>query len=147
MGGHRGFAALAIVINQTFSWPAVADHAHVAAILSPPPVFVLGASIAWGASAPTREDRGIALAAGGALLVVGGEGLPAMKSLIGDLLIVGNSLAYACISCFPSDDGATLGAARDRADVRHRRVLCCRRRWRWHQAWNAIPAAWIGLGW
>src|SRR5205085_80322 len=36
-----------------------------------------------------------ALACGGALLVVGGEGFAgATKSLIGDLLIIGNSLAY-----------------------------------------------------
>jgi len=93
-----GFAALAIVINQTFFLSGLAlTSAHVAAILiTTLPVFVLGASIALGRERATAAKiGGIALAAAGALLVVGGEGFAgATKSLLGDLLIIGNSLAY-----------------------------------------------------
>src|SRR5262249_24546263 len=93
-----GFASLAIVINQTFFLAGLAlTNAHVAAILiTPLPVFVLAASITLGRErASAAKIGGIALAAAGALLVLGGEGFAgATKSLIGDLLIVGNSCAY-----------------------------------------------------
>ena len=93
-----GFATLAIVINQTFFLGGLSlTSAHIAAILlTTLPVFVLAASIVLGTEpASATKIGGIVLACSGALLVVGGEGFAgATKSLIGDLLIIGNSLAY-----------------------------------------------------
>src|SRR5205085_9416886 len=93
------YSLLGVVINQTLFLGGLAlTSAHVAAILiTAVPVFTLGAAMVF------KEERvtaakviGIALAAAGALTVVGGEGFGgAAKSVIGDLLIVGNSLSYA----------------------------------------------------
>jgi drug/metabolite transporter (DMT)-like permease len=94
-----GFAILGVVINQTFFLTGLHfTTADVAAILiTTIPVFALGAAIALGRERPTAARvGGIALAAGGALLVVGREGFAGTtRSLIGDLFIVGNSLSYA----------------------------------------------------
>src|SRR5216684_2115428 len=94
-----GFAILGVVINQTLFLAGLAfTTAHVASILiTTVPVFALGAAIALGRERATAARAGgIALAAAGALLVVGGEGFAGTtKSLVGDLLIIGNSLAYA----------------------------------------------------
>lgn len=93
------YALLGVVINQSLFLAGLAlTSAHVAAILiTAVPVFTLAIAMAM------RQERvtsmkiiGIALAAAGALTVVGGEGFGgATKSFVGDLLIVGNSLAYA----------------------------------------------------
>ena len=94
-----GFAVLGIVLNQTLFLAGLNfTSAHVASILiTTVPVFALGAAIVLGRERATAARAGgIALAAAGALLVVGGEGFAGTtKSLIGDLLIIGNSLAYA----------------------------------------------------
>jgi drug/metabolite transporter (DMT)-like permease len=94
-----GFSVLGVVINQTFFLTGLHfTTADVAAILiTTIPVFALGAAIAMGTERATAAKiGGIALAAGGALLVVGREGFAGTsKSLIGDLFIVGNSLSYA----------------------------------------------------
>jgi drug/metabolite transporter (DMT)-like permease len=94
-----GFAVLGVVINQTFFLTGLHfTSADVAAILiTAIPVFALGAALALGRERPTAAKvGGIALAAGGALLVVGREGFAGTtKSLIGDLFIIGNSLSYA----------------------------------------------------
>jgi drug/metabolite transporter (DMT)-like permease len=94
-----GFAILGVVINQSLFLAGLAlTSAHVAAILiTTIPVFALAAAIVVGRERATAAKiGGIALAAAGALVVVGGEGFGGTtKSLIGDLLIVGNSLAYA----------------------------------------------------
>ena len=88
-----------VVINQTFFLTGLHfTTADVAAILiTTIPVFALGAAIALGRERATAAKiGGIALAAGGALLVVGREGFAGTtKSLVGDLFIVGNSLSYA----------------------------------------------------
>lgn len=98
------YALLGIVINQTLFLTGLAlTSAHVAAILiTTVPVFTLAAAIAVGRERATAPKvGGIALAAAGALLVVGSEGFSgATKSLVGDLLIVGNSLAYALFLVF-----------------------------------------------
>ena len=111
-----GFAALAIVINQTFFLSGLAlTSAHVAAILiTTLPVFVLGASIALGRERATgAKIGGIALAAAGALLVVGGEGFAGTtKSLLGDLLIIINSLAFGLYLVLSKPMMARLSARR-----------------------------------
>jgi len=91
-----GFSILAIVVNQFFFLGGLAlTSAHVAAILiTVIPVFALAAAIVLGYERATvTRIAGIALAAAGALLVVAHEGLD--KSLIGDLMIITSSLAYA----------------------------------------------------
>ena len=148
-----GFAALAIVINQTFFLSGLAlTDAHIAAILlTTLPVFVLGASIALGRErASATKIGGIALAAGGALLVVGGEGLAgATKSLIGDLLIVGNSLAYGLYIVLSKPMMARHSARRvvARMFALASGLMLPVAAWPLaHQAWRAIPArAWLGL--
>ena len=93
------FAILGVVINQSLFLSGLAlTSAHVAAILiTTIPMFALGAAIVLRQERGTSSKYwGIALAASGAILVLGGEGIAgAAKSLLGDLLIVGNSLAYA----------------------------------------------------
>jgi len=92
------FALLGVVLNQTLFLTGLSlTTAHVASILiTTIPIFTLLVAIA------TRLERatatkvfGIALALGGALLVIGGEGIEGLKEgFIGALLIVGNCLAY-----------------------------------------------------
>ena len=94
-----GFSVLAIVLNQFFFLGGLAlTSAHVAAILvTVIPVFALGAAIAFGFERATvTRIGGIVLAGAGALLVVAGEGFAgAGKSMLGDLMIIASSFAYA----------------------------------------------------
>lgn len=94
-----GYAILGVVLNQALFLGGLSlTSAHVAAILiTAVPVFTLAAAMAIGRERATgAKIGGIALAAAGALLVVGGEGFEGTrKSLTGDLLIIANSLAYA----------------------------------------------------
>jgi len=94
-----GYAMLGVVINQTLFLGGLSlTSAHLAAILiTSVPVFALAGAIAVGRERATAAKFfGIGLALSGALLVVGGEGFAgATKSLVGDLLIIGNSLSYA----------------------------------------------------
>ncbi len=149
-----GFSSLAIVINQTFFLTGLAlTSAHVAAILiTTLPLFVLGASIAAGRERATAAKiGGIALAAGGALLVVGGEGFEGTtKSLAGDLLIVGNSLAYALYLVLSKPMMARLSARRVIARMFGVASLLMLPIAAWplaHERWSAIPPrSWIALG-
>jgi drug/metabolite transporter (DMT)-like permease len=148
-----GFAALAIVINQTFFLMGLAlTSAHVAAILiTTLPVFVLGASIALGRERATAAKiGGIALAAAGALLVIGGKGFAgATKSLIGDLLIVGNSLAYGLYLVLSKPMMARLSARRVIARMFAVATVMMLPIAAWpmaHQQWSVIPPqAWLAL--
>ena len=148
-----GFAALAIVINQTFFLTGLAlTNAHIAAILlTTLPVFVLGASIVLGRErASAAKIGGIALAAGGALLVVGGEGFAgATKSLIGDLLIIGNSLAYGLYLVLSKPMMARHSARRVIARMFAIAAVLMLPVAVWpmtHQTWSAIPGtAWLAL--
>jgi drug/metabolite transporter (DMT)-like permease len=94
-----GFALLGVVLNQTLFLTGLAfSSAHIAAILiTTVPVFALGAAITLGRERATLlKVSGIAMAASGALLVVGGEGFEGTRrSAIGAMLIVLNSLSYA----------------------------------------------------
>lgn len=94
-----GFSLLGVVLNQTLFLAGLAfTSAHIAAILiTALPVFALAAAILIGRERGTvMKIGGIALAAAGALLVVGFEGVEGSKrSLIGAILIILNSLSYA----------------------------------------------------
>lgn len=110
------YSLLGVVINQTLFLAGLAlTSAHAAAILiTAVPVFTLGAAMLFKEERVTAmKVAGIALAAAGALTVVGGEGFGgAMKSLVGDLLIVCNSLSYAFFLVLSKRDMARLGPRR-----------------------------------
>jgi drug/metabolite transporter (DMT)-like permease len=94
-----GLTLLGIVINQAlFLTGLTFSSAHIAAIVvSTIPVFALGAAIVLGRERATLSKiGGLGLAAGGALLVVGVEGVEGtQRSLIGAILIVLSSMSYA----------------------------------------------------
>jgi drug/metabolite transporter (DMT)-like permease len=146
------FAALAIVINQTFFLAGLSlTDAHVAAILiTTLPVFVLAASIVLKRErGSAAKIGGIALAAAGALLVVGGEGFAgATKSLVGDLLIVGNSLAYGLYIVLSKPMMARHSARRVIARMFAIAAALMLPVAAWsllHQPWHVPARAWIGL--
>jgi drug/metabolite transporter (DMT)-like permease len=94
-----GYAVLGVVINQCMFLAGLSlTSVPVAAVLIVTiPVFALAAAIALGKERPTvQKIGGIALAAFGALLVVGGEGLVgSARSVAGAVMIVINCLSYA----------------------------------------------------
>lgn len=110
------YAVLGVVLNQAMFLAGLSlTSAHVAAILiTAVPIFTLGAAMAFKEERVTpMKVAGIVLACAGALTVVGGEGFGgATKSLLGDLLIVGNSLAYALFLVLSKSDMARLGPRR-----------------------------------
>jgi drug/metabolite transporter (DMT)-like permease len=110
------YSLLGVVINQTMFLGGLAlTSAHVASILiTAIPVFTLAAGIAVKEeTGSAMKTAGIALAAVGALTVVGAEGFGGTtKSLAGDLLIVGNSLSYAFFLVLSKRDMALLGPIR-----------------------------------
>ena len=110
------YSLLGVVINQSMFLAGLAlTSAHVAAILiTAVPVFTLGAAMLFKEERVTAmKIAGIALAAAGALTVVGGEGFGgATKSLLGDLFIIGNSLSYALFLVLSKPDMARLSPRR-----------------------------------
>jgi len=93
---------------------------------------------------------GIAVAAAGALLVVAGEGFEGTgKSLLGDLLIIGNSFAYGLYLVVSKPMMARLSARRVIARMFALASLMMLPIAAWplaHENWAAIPPrAWIGL--
>jgi drug/metabolite transporter (DMT)-like permease len=148
-----GYAILGVVINQTFFLGGLSlTSAHVAAILiTTIPVFALAAAIVLGREVPTvAKIGGIALAAAGALLVVGREGFEGTgKSWIGDLLIVCNCLSYALYLVFSKPDMARLSARRviGRMFAVGAVVMLPICAWSLvHEKWSAIPLrAWLAL--
>ncbi len=92
-------ACLGVVTNQALFLAGLAfTSAHVAAILiTTIPVFTLAIAIISGRERATAlKIGGILLAGLGALLVVWGEGIEgSTRSLLGSLMIVGNSLSYS----------------------------------------------------
>lgn len=117
-----GFSILGVVINQTLFLTGLHfTSANVAAILvTTIPVFALGAAIALGRERPTAAKAGgIALAAAGALLVVGREGFSGTaKSLVRSLHHLQLPVVRALPRAVEADDGAPFGAAGGGADVR-----------------------------
>jgi len=94
-----GFAILAVVVNQTMFLAGLSlTSAHVASILiTTIPIFTLIVAIVLGLERTTvTKAAGIALALGGALLVVGREGMAGLTDgMAGTLLIIGHCMAYA----------------------------------------------------
>ena len=111
-----GYSILGVVINQALFLTGLSlTSAHIAAILMTLiPLFTLAAAIIIGRERATvAKIAGIALALGGALAVVGREGLHgADKSLIGDLLLIGNGIAYAFYLVLSKPDMARLSPHR-----------------------------------
>lgn len=148
-----GFAILGVVINQSLFLAGLAfTTAHVASILiTTVPVFALGAAIAFGRERPTAAKiGGIALAAAGALVVVGGEGFAGtMKSLVGDLLIIGNSLAYALYLVLSKPTMSRISARRFIVRMFTVGAVGMLPIAIWpmmHETWSAIPPrAWLSL--
>lgn len=107
---------LGVVINQTFFLSGLAlTNAHVAAILiTGVPVFAVAAAIAMGKEKATAAKiGGIALAAAGALLVVGGEGTEGVTdSLLGTLLLVLTCVAYGLFLVLSKPTVSRLSPAR-----------------------------------
>ncbi len=149
-----GFAMLGVVINQSLFLSGLAfTNAHVAAILMTTiPVFALGAAIALGRErGSATKIGGIALAAAGALVVVGSEGFSGTTmSLVGDLLIVGNSLSYAMYLVASKPAMARLSARRVIARMFAVSSVLMLPVAVWpmmHEHWTAIPPrAWLALG-
>jgi drug/metabolite transporter (DMT)-like permease len=149
-----GFAVLGVVINQTLFLAGLAfTSAHVASILiTTVPIFALAAAIVIGRERATAAKiGGITLAAVGALVVVGGEGFAGtMKSLIGDLLIIGNSLAYALYLVASKPAMARISARRVIARMFAVSAVIMLPIAAWpmmHEPWPAIPSrAWLALG-
>ena len=94
-----GFAILGVVINASLFLVGLSmTSVQVAAVLiTTIPVFTLATAIVLGHETPSaKRIGGIALAAAGALLVVGGESLSGTRqSFIGSVMIVLNCLSYA----------------------------------------------------
>jgi drug/metabolite transporter (DMT)-like permease len=148
-----GFSILGVVINQTFFLTGLHyTSANVAAILiTIIPVFALGAAIVVGRERATAAKiGGIALAAAGALLVVGREGFSGTaKSLVGDLLIICNSLSFALYLVLSKPMMARVSARRVVARMFAVACLLMLPIAAWplaHENWAAVPAqSWIAL--
>lgn len=147
------YAVLAVAINQTLFLGGLSlTSAHIAAIIiGTIPVFTLAAAIAVGREQATAAKvGGIALAAAGALLVVGVEGFEgSLRTLAGALMLLTNSLSYALYLVLSKPMMARVSA---------RRALA--RMFAWatlllvpvaivpmlREPWAAIPMrAWLGL--
>lgn len=148
-----GYSILGVVINQFLFLGGLAlTSAHVAAILMTLiPVFTLGAAIvAARERATVAKIGGIALALAGALAVIGREGLAgADKSLIGDLLLIGNAFGYALYLVLSKPDMRRLSP--QRVIVRMFTIgailMLPFSAWpMWREPWASIPGrAWLAL--
>jgi drug/metabolite transporter (DMT)-like permease len=145
-----GFSILGVVINQSLFLAGLAlTTAHAAAILiTTIPIFALVAAILLGRERPTAAKIiGIALAAAGAVTVIGGEGFSGSpKAVLGDLMIVGNSLAYALYLVFSKPAMARMSARRVIARMFGIASIVMLPIAAWpmlHEPWRAIgPGAW-----
>lgn len=94
-----GLSMLGVVINQTLFLSGLAlSNAHVAAILiTTVPAFSLGEAILFGQERATRSKMaGIAFAAVGALLIIGGHSFRGdRRELLGSTMLVVNCIAYS----------------------------------------------------
>ncbi len=148
-----GYSLLGVVLNQSLFLGGLAlSSAHIAAILMTTiPLFALAAAIvARRERATAARIGGIALAAAGALLVVGREGFEgASKSLIGDLLLIGNALCYALYLVLAKPIMARISARRLIArmfGLGAFLMLPLSSLSLFRQQWASIPLrAWIGL--
>jgi drug/metabolite transporter (DMT)-like permease len=148
-----GYAMLGVVINQSFFLGGLSlTNAHVAAILMTMiPVFTLAIAILLRRERATAAKiGGIALAFAGALAVVAREGFGgATKSLLGDLLLIGNALAYATYLVVSKRDMARLSPRRVIGLMFAIGSVALLPIASWslvHEKWSAIPPrAWLAL--
>ena len=148
-----GYSILGVVINQFLFLGGLAlTSAHVTAILMTLiPVFALVAAIILGRErASLAKTAGIAVALAGALAVVGREGLHgADKSLVGDLLLIGNGVAYALYLVLSKPDMKRLTPQRviARMFAIGAVIMLPIAAWpMWTEKWASIPAsAWLVL--
>ena len=148
-----GYSILGVVINQFLFLGGLAlTSAHVTAILMTLiPVFALAAAIVLGRErASLAKTAGIAIALAGALAVVGREGLHgADKSLVGDLLLIGNGVAYALYLVLSKPDMKRLTPQRviARMFAIGAVIMLPIAAWpMWTEKWASIPAsAWLVL--
>lgn len=146
-------ALLGVVTNQALFLAGLAlTSAHVAAILiTTIPVFTLAIAIAKGRERATAAKiGGILLAAAGALVVVWGEGIEgSTRSLLGALMIVGNSLSYSFYLVISKPMMLTHSARAVLARMFAIATLLMLPISAWslaHEQWRAIPGgAWLSL--
>jgi len=146
-------AILGVVTNQGLFLAGLAlSSAHVAAILiTTIPLFTLAITIASGRERATAAKIGvILLAAAGALLVVWGEGIEGTpRSLLGALMIVGNSLSYSFYLVKSKPLMATYSARHVLARMFAFATVLMLPISAWslaHESWRTIPsAAWLSL--
>jgi drug/metabolite transporter (DMT)-like permease len=147
------YSILGVVINQTLFLGGLSlTSAHVAAILiTLIPVFALGAAIVVGRERATAmKVGGIALAAAGALLVIGVEGFDgSFAALAGDVCIIFNCLSFALYLVASKPAMARLSARRVVAKMFAWATLLMLPIAAWpmlHEHWATIPPrAWIAL--
>jgi drug/metabolite transporter (DMT)-like permease len=145
---------LGVVINQALFLGGLAlTSAHVAAILiTCIPVFAVAAAILLGQERATAmKIGGIALAAAGALLVVGGEGVAegAAKPVIGSVMLVLNCLSYALYLVLSKPTVMRLSPPRVIAKmfaIGTVLLLPISAPSLLRQKWDVPGTAWIGLG-
>jgi len=148
-----GFAILGVVVNATLFLVGLSmTSVHVSAVLiTAIPVFTLALAIILGKERPSATRiGGIALAATGALLVLGGEGVSGSRSsIVGALLIVLNCFSYAAYLVISKPHMARLSARRVVARmflVASVLTLPVSAYSLWHLHWSSIsPRAWIAL--
>jgi drug/metabolite transporter (DMT)-like permease len=146
-------AVLGVVANQALFLAGLAlTSAHVAAILiTTIPVFTLAITIATGRERATAAKiGGIVLAAAGALLVVWGEGIEgSTRSLLGALMIIGNSLSYSfyLVMSKPLMTTYSARAVLSRMFAIATVLMLPISAWSLaHERWRAIPAgAWLSV--
>lgn len=148
-----GFALVGVVLNQVLFLAGLSmTNAHVAAIvMTLIPVFTLAVALVLGReSATAMKVGGIAIAAAGALLVVGGEGIQGTRrELIGALLLLGNCFSYAVYLVVSKPMMSRLSARRVIGKMFLNAALFMTPLaviplWREH--WSAIPpSAWLAL--
>jgi drug/metabolite transporter (DMT)-like permease len=89
---------LGIAANQILFFEGLARSSaiHASLLITTIPVFTLLASVAFRQEVVTRRAAlGVALALGGVVYLIGGEGFSlGADTLVGDLLVVANSLCY-----------------------------------------------------
>lgn len=147
------WAILGVAVNATLFLVGLSlTTVSVSAVLiTAIPVFTLALAILLRIEHPTATRiGGIALAAAGALLVVGGESLHgSRKSLTGALLILMNCFSYALYLVISKPHMARLSARRVVARmflVGSILLLPVCAFSLWHERWSAIsPRAWIAL--
>ena len=147
------FSFLGVVINQTFFLGGLAlTTAHVAAILiTTIPIFAHVAAIVLGREKATAlRTGGIAMAGVGAALVIGFEGFEGTpKAVIGDLMIVTNSLSYALYLVLSKPMMARLSARRVLTMMFAFAAVILLPAAVWpllHEPWGRIgPYAWLSL--